>query len=419
MKKEFLIDIRLFETEIARLGIDPAQKTVHFQYNESFLERNLYKSIFPYIFRRIKNIQSFNQFFDSSFQGLPPMIADSLPDAFGNSIFKTWFEHQKKQGQTLTNIELLSYVGNRGMGALEFFPNKTKLPLSEFSLHDLANISEQILQQKRGIKEWRFNEQALLNIFKLGTSAGGARPKVLIAENPLNKSITAGDIFENKNLNYYIVKLHLEMDEYNKSQIEFTYHQLVKKCGIQMMDSKLIDGKHFATLRFDRLHGEKHHCLTASGMSGWDFKSSTYASYENLFKLCLGIKLPLQDLEELYRRMVFNVTFANEDDHLKNHSFIYQKETDSWRLSPAYDITYSKNPLVNYRETQRALSINNKRNHIKFEDLQTVAKQFQIKKYKQIIDAVQSQIPQWNILAKNNGVHQYLIKSIEKDFAIF
>jgi len=150
------------------------------------------------------------------------------------------------------------------------------------------------------------------------------------------------------------------------------------------MDSKLIDDKHFATLRFDRQNGEKQHSITASGITGWDFKKPENSSYENLFRLSVDLKLPHKDIEQLFKRMVFNFVFANIDDHLKNFSFIYNKEKDRWNLAPAYDLTYPLDALKNYTRISRALSINGKRNGITRKDLLEIADQFTIKNPKAI-----------------------------------
>jgi len=156
------------------------------------------------------------------------------------------------------------------------------------------------------------------------------------------------------------------------------------------MDSKLIDDKHFATLRFDRQNGEKKHVLTASGITGWDYKSANNSSYENLFKLCSFLKIPHVQIEELFKRMVFNIVYGNVDDHLKNHAFIYDKVNDNWALSPAYDVTFALNLLLNFKNTKRALSVNGKRGNILLKDIYKLADDFTIKNPEGIIKKIQS-----------------------------
>src|SRR5699024_2328167 len=153
---------------------------------------------------------------------------------------------------------------------------------------------------------------------------------------------------------HYVVKLGIADSNYSREKLEYVYYQLAEDAGISMMPSKLIDGKHFATERFDRQHGKKQHILTATGLTGCDFKEPKNSNYENLFKLAIDLGLPHKDIQSLYRRMVFNVVFANTDDHLKNFSFIFNASENKWNLAPAYDLTYPLDALKNYLRVTRA-----------------------------------------------------------------
>lgn len=185
------------------------------------------------------------------------------------------------------------------------------------------------------------------------------------------------------------------------------------------MPSKLIEDKHFATLRYDRQHGEKQHVLTVTGLTGWDYKSQPEnSSYENVFKVALGLEVPHKDLQQLFKRMVFNLIFRNIDDHLKNHSFIYNKENDSWNLCPAYDLTYALNPLITFKSTSRALSINGKRTEITIKDVLTIAEAFAIKNPKGIIDEVQALKVRWMGIANELEIHERITKAIQKELYI-
>jgi len=274
------------------------------------------------------------------------MIADSLPDVFGNIIFKKWMESGSKEFNQISVIEQLAYVADRGMGALEYRPSKELPQSSSIDLTEIITVLKEVLQAKDEQHESRLNHEALLNIFKIGSSAGGARPKILISEHKTSGEIIPGDLNHSSEYNHYLIKLHLD-DElgYSREVVEYCYYLTANHLGITMMPSKLIEQKHFATLRFDRQNGQKKHILTATGLTGWDYQSPKDSSYENLFELALFLKVPHRDIEELFKRMVFNVVFFNSDDHLKNHSFIYDEEQDKWNISPAYDITYSLNPL--------------------------------------------------------------------------
>ena len=259
---------------------------------------------------------------------------------------------------------------------------------------------------------------ALLNIFKIGTSAGGARPKILISEHKETGEIIAGDRAIGDEYHHYLVKLHLDdSDGYNKEIVEYAYYLLAQEAGIEMMPSKLIENKHFATLRYDRQNGAKQHVLTVTGLTGWDFKSKPEnSSYENVFKVALGLEVPHKDLQQLFRRMVFNIVFRNVDDHLKNHSFIYDKENDRWNLGPAYDLTYALNPLITFKTTSRALSVNGKRTNITIKDALAVAEEFTIKNPKGIIEEMQGIKVRWVAIAEGLKIPKKIIDTINADF---
>ncbi len=418
MASKNTIEVRLFNLEIGKLDYDSNQSVCYFQYNPEFLASDKYSKLFPYIFKRVPFVQVFTQYEGETFRGLPPMIADSLPDMFGNRIFKEWFDtkHEKKK---ITTLEQLTYVADRGIGAIEYRPVKELPEVSKIEIEEMVQILEQVLQLKENTYSYGLNDLSLLNIFKIGTSAGGARPKILVAEHKTTGQIVAGDSLVSEDYNHYIVKLSIdESSGYSQEKVEYAYYLLTQEAGIEMMPSKLIDDKHFATLRYDRQYGEKQHVLTASGLTGWDFKKATDSSYENLFKLAVDLGVPHKDLQQLFKRMVFNVVFNNIDDHLKNHSFIYNKEKDNWSLAPAYDITYALNPLLNYTNVSRALSINGKRQDIKLEDLLTIAEEHAIKNPKRIVAEIVSLTAKWNEIALDLSIPVKIIASIEEDFTI-
>lgn len=419
MAKNEIISVFCFGQEIGRLGFDENLHRSSFQYNPEFLQRNQYTNLFPQtgIVKRVSQVQLFDQFNSDTFRGLPPMIADSLPEVFGNIIFQKWLEANAKQFSQISVIEQLAYVADRGMGALEFRPSKELPHTSSINLSEIIEVLKEVLETKQQQHLASLNHEALLHIFKMCTSAGGARPKILISIHKDTGEIIPGDLNHSIDYEHYLVKLHLDDDlGYSKEVIEYCYYQTATQLGINMMPSKLIDHKHFATLRFDRLHGKKKHVLTATGLTGWDFQSPKDSSYENLFELALFLKVPHRDMEELFRRMVFNVIFCNSDDHLKNHSFIYNEVEDGWNLSPAYDVTYSLNPLLNYKRTIRALSINGKRVEVTLTDLLTIADAYTIKNAKNVVKEVQQAIDYWNERAHELGLPSIIINRIQTEF---
>ena len=418
MARDKALAIIAFGQEIGKLGYDIDQGKAIFQYNPEFLESGQYAKLFPFIFKRTKPAQVFTEFQQDTFQGLPPMIADSLPDTFGNIIFQEWLT--ARGIQKVTPLEQLAYVADRGMGALEYKPVKELPNTTSVDIDGIISILEKVLKLKDNTSGASLDELSLLNVFKIGTSAGGARPKIIISEHKKTGKIIAGDKETSEDYNHYLVKLHLDdSDSYNKEKVEYAYYLLAQEAGIDMMPSKLIENKHFATLRYDRQHGEKQHVLTVTGLTGWDFKSQPEnSSYENVFKVALGLKVPYKDLQQLFKRMVFNVVFRNVDDHLKNHSFIYNKEENKWNLGPAYDLTYALNPLFTFKTTSRALSINGKRTEITIKDLLTIAEEFVIKNPKGIIEDVQELRSRWMEIGGGLKVPSIILHKINSDLII-
>lgn len=414
-----VITLRCFGQEIGRIGYDENKLRSSFQFHPDFLIQNRYTHLIPEtgILKKVSKVQLFTQFNTDTFRGLPPMIADSLPDVFGNIIFKKWLEFKDKQFEKISVLEQLAYVANRGMGAFEFEP---RIPISKTDSLDLSEIISvlgKVLHSKESVEEDELNSHALLNIFKMGTSAGGARPKILISENKQSGLIIPGDLIYSNDFDHYLVKLQLDDDfGFSRELIEYSYYLTATYLGLTMMPSKLIDQKHFATLRFDRVDGKKKHVLTATGLTGWDFQQPKDSHYENLFELALFLKIPNSELEELFKRMIFNIVFCNTDDHLKNHSFRYNELEDKWNLAPAYDLTYSLNPLLNYKRYSRALAVNGKRVNITLGDVLQIAEKFTIKNPKSIVLKIQEGIDFWSQKANKLNIPNEIILSIQKDF---
>jgi serine/threonine-protein kinase HipA len=418
MARNEWIRVFCFGIEIGVLGRDEDRALSFFHYNPEFLASERWLNLIPNtrIILRIPEMQLFKQFNNDTFRGLPPMFADSLPDMFGNMVFKTWLEQNNKRVEPLSVLEQLTYVADRGMGAFTYVPKQAIPAASNINLHEIVDVLKQVLNLKEQRTGNTFNHESLLNIFKIGTSAGGARPKILIAQHKQDGHILPGDLLVSDEYDQYLVKLHIEDEwRYNREVLEYAYYLTAVHCGISMMESKLIDEQHFATKRFDRKNGERIHVLTASGMAGWDYKDPEKSSYENLFDLALHLKVPHADMEELFKRMVFNVVFANRDDHLKNHSFCYNPELDAWRLAPAYDITYSLNPLLNYQHVARALSINQKRKDIGLTDIQSIAEKYTIRRYERIIDEVYAGIDFWRDCINSLNIPKAIVERIEQD----
>jgi serine/threonine-protein kinase HipA len=417
MAKNTLIDLFCFDQEIGRIGYDENSKKSFFQYNPAFLKSGAYTNLFPTIFKRTETTQVFSEYNSDSFKGLPPMIADSLPDIFGNIVFEAWLESSHEDFKKISVIEQLAYVANRGMGALEYRPGFKTSKDATIDIDEIVEVLKLVLENKQNTTEARLDGKALLNVFKIGTSAGGARPKIVVSENKETGAIIPGDLEYSDKFNHYLVKLNMGDEEgYNREVVEYCYYLTATGTGITMMPSKLIEDKHFATLRFDRQNGMKKHVLTASGLSGWDYKDPANSSYENLFELASYLKIPYRQLDELFRRMVFNIVFGNTDDHLKNHSFIYDENEDKWDLAPAYDLTYALNPFIKFMRVSRVLAVNNKRAEITVPDILTIAEKYTIKNPKGIIDEVQEAKALWLKNAQELNIPDRVVKAISKEF---
>lgn len=421
MASNKFIEVHCFDMEIARIGYDENAGKTTFQYNKDYLESGVYPNLFPLIIKRTKTAQAFFEFNNEAFRGLPPMIADSLPDMFGNLIFKAWLETREHGSKKISVLEQLTYVANRGMGALEYRPAKAMPKHTNIDINEITEILKKVLDSKSETGGHELSTDTLLNIFKIGTSAGGARPKILVSRHRETGRIIPGDLETGDNYQHFLVKLSLEQPYgYSTEVIEYAYYQTAIALGIDMMPSELIDGKHFATERFDRQQGEKVHMLTASGMTGWEFnKHGLESSYENLLKLALHIRLPQKDIEQLYRRMVFNLCYFNIDDHLKNHAFLYDRENSKWTLAPAYDITYALNPELNITKSSRALSIGGKRTDIQLQQLLELAEQFTIKNPKGIIAEIQKGAALLEQKLLGLAIPKRTIERIKRDFVKF
>lgn len=415
------IKVQLFGKEIGILAYQAITGKSYFQYNEAFLKENVLKNIFPFGIKRVSKIQIFNNLNNKTFKGIPAVFADSLPDDFGNTIYQEWIKAHELSTKELTPIHQLAYMANRGMGALEYFPAKIIETTTEVNLATVSEILKEVLRKKKGIEALKLSDFALLNIFKIGSSAGGARPKVIVSEHKETGKLIPGDIVYSEEYKHYLVKLDLRKDEqtYNRGLVEYAYYKMAIASGINMMPTKLISGQHLATERYDRVAGKKIHVLTATGVSGLDFREEAPSSYETLFKIANYLNVPPTEIDAIFRRMVFNFVFHNTDDHLKNHSFQYSPNLDAWNITPAYDINYSLDALNKWPGIVHALSLNNKRKGITLADLLAIAKEYSVNAPKTIIKEVETATYSWLATAKEIGVPENVAQSIKEDFTYF
>lgn len=378
-----------------------------------------------------KRIFSFPELRDvKTFKGLPGLLADVLPDDYGNLLINSWLAQNGRPENSMNPVEMLCFIGTRGMGALEFEPSQFNVNKRAFDIEvdSLVAISQKMLYKKEGFSaNLNQNEQeAMMNILKIGTSAGGARPKAIIAYNEKTGQVKSGQTNAPKGFEHWLIKLDTVSDvQFGTStgygRIEMAYYLMAKAAGIKMMECRLYEENgraHFMTKRFDREVGDqKHHIQTLCAMQHFDFNQITSFSYEQLFQTMRLLKLPYPQAEQLYRRMVFNVIARNCDDHTKNFAFRLKKEGD-WELSPAYDICFAYRPDSDW-VSQHNLSINGKRTDITREDLLTVAKSMNIKKANTIIQQIDQAVKRWYEFAEAVNVENKMKESIGRSHLIY
>ena len=353
-------------------------------------------------------------------EGIPGLIYDSLPDKFGNDLLRTYFTEKGLVESDIDVLAKLQYIGKRGMGALEFRPvTEIKQMEDVISLEEIEKISTLSTQGKEALKSDIKDKDALLQILHIGTSAGGARAKALIAINKENGTIKSGQLPLGSDYGYYLIKI----DGANKTKLEepsgygrleFAYSQMAKDCNIRMTECSLYKNLHFLTKRFDRdENGDKIHVHSLCGLLGLDYNKVGQYSYEHYFMAARHLGLGQNDMEEIYRRMVFNVLVYNCDDHTKNFSFMMDQK-GKWSLSPAFDLCYSYNNQNEWVNGHN-MRINNKRINITYEDIMTVGKKFNIKKRKVIFDKIKKIVDAFPQYAFKIKVEQELVDQVEKN----
>lgn len=365
-----------------------------------------------------------NSVFDT-FKGLPGLLADALPDKYGNQLINLWLAQQGRPIDSMNPVEKLCFIGSRGMGAMEFEPTVLKESKRTFSIEidSLVSIAQKMLEKREAFSTnlKKDEEQAVLEILKIGTSAGGARPKALIAWNEKTGAVKSGQTKAPNGFEHWLIKLDGVSEEqlggtHGYGRVEMAYYNMAIACGIEMMPSRLLEENgraHFMTKRFDREGAEvKHHTQTFCALKHFDFNLVNSFSYEQLFQCMRELKLSYKDAEQMFKRMVFNVIARNCDDHTKNFSFLLKKE-GKWELAPAYDVCHAFRPGSEW-VSQHALSINGKRKDITKADLLVVGKSINSKKASEIIDEINYTVNQWKTFANGVNVKTYLRDEIAK-----
>lgn len=366
-------------------------------------------------------IYSFGNLSQDTFLGLPGLLADALPDAYGKALLDRWLATVDR---TFANpVERLCYQGKRSMGALEFVPAQDNFleKGAKIEIDSLVHVAREVLNQKAELDTniQVDTREALANIIKVGTSAGGQRAKAVIAYNDKTGEVRSGQINAPKGFEHWLLKLdgvtNAELgDPKHFGQIEYVYYLMALKAGIEMTECRLLtenDRAHFMTKRFDRRNGNaKIHMQTLCGIAHFDYKMLRAYSYEQAFQVMRQLRLPYTQAEQMFRRMVFNVVARNQDDHTKNISFLMDKD-GVWNLSPAYDVSWAYNPNGEWT-SQHQMSINNKWDDIGMDDFLVVAGTMNIKRPREIIEQVADAVSHWSVLAKEYDIPRSTIRQI-------
>jgi len=360
-----------------------------------------------------------------TFRGLPGLLADVLPDKYGNQLINVWLAQNGRPINSMNPVEQLCFIGARGMGALEFEPTQLKTGKQAFTVEikSLVDIAQRILSKREQFEEnlQEDEQKAMMEILKIGTSAGGARPKAVIAYNEATKEVKSGQAKAPKGFEHWLIKLDGVSDaQFGVSKgygrVEMAYYLMAKDCGVEMMECQLLEENgraHFMTKRFDREGNEtKHHIQTLCAMQHFDFNEVTSYSYEQLFQTMRILRLPYPQAEQMYRRMVFNVLAKNCDDHTKNFAFRLKKD-QRWEITPAYDVCHAYKPEHRW-VSEHALSINGKRTGITKDDLVMVAKSMNIKRADAIIEEISKKVATWDVYAEITKVSPELKNAIKE-----
>lgn len=399
---------------------------IAFQYQKDFINSGI--EVAPIKMPLSAKTFSFPSLEEKTFSGLPGMIADSLPDKFGNIVIKSYLESQGRAENSLTTLEKLCYTGKRGMGALEFEPSANVLNVTEsVDISALTKLASDILSKREKVKI-KYDNNMIGQLMQGGSSVGGARAKTLIAWNPETNDIRSGQIDAGEGYEYWLLKFDAitnnkdkdtEPDNPEYTKIEYAYYLMAKQAGIDMSECRLLKENghcHFMTKRFDRFgtKGDKLHMQSLCAIAHMDFNTPRIHSYEEAFDVMYKLKLSKSEIIQFFRRMVFSECAKNYDDHTKNVTFLMDRK-GKWKLSPAYDETFSYNPTSIWVSAHQML-INGKAEDITLRDIMETAKKAKIteKKALQVIDEVTKAISMWNIFAAEAGLSLNNTQIIQK-----
>lgn len=411
--------VNLWGRTIGAVSLEDNATVATFEYEPAFTGSGI--ELAPLMMPLSSRLYSFPALNPETFHGLPGLLADSLPDRFGSALIDAWLARSGRMPESFNAVERLCYTGSRGMGALEYAP-ATRLGVSGSSLVEvdkLVALASEVLTHRNDLKDWfhdQGREKALRDILRIGTSAGGARAKAVIAWNPETNEVRSGQVKAGKGFEYWLMKFdgvsgnrdkELE-DPRGYGAIEYAYYRMAVDAGITMMPCRMFEEngrRHFMTKRFDRLDGGgKLHMQSLCGMAHYDFNQAGAYGYEQALQVIRRLELPMVAVEEQFRRMVFNIVARNQDDHVKNIAFLMDR-SGNWSLSPAFDMTYSYQPGGKWTSSHQ-MTMNGKQNGFTLEDFRACAKSASMKRGRAetIIAEVRNVVARWRDYADESSV---------------
>ena len=423
-----LAEVRLWGKTIGAVSLQDGEEAASFEYDAAFAQSGI--QVAPLVMPLSLRVYRFPALARPTFHGLPGLLADSLPDKFGNALIDAWLASQGRQADNFNAVERLCYTGERGMGALEFAPaiGPTARQATRIEVSKLVELASAVLTHRNNLHASfaaEGSEDALGDILRVGTSAGGARAKAVIAWNPQTHEVRAGQVKAGQGFEYWLLKFdgvsgnkdkELE-DPKGYGLIEYAYYLMALGCGIAMSECRLLkeNGRsHFMTRRFDRLAaGEKLHMQSLCALAHYDFNMAGAYSYEQALLVMRQLQLPMQAIEQQFRRMAFNIVARNQDDHVKNIAFLMTKSGE-WSLAPAFDMTYGFNPAGAWTANHQ-MTMNGKRDHFTMQDFNACAKTASMKRGRaaKIVAEVQATVSTWKTFADRAGVPEGVRKKIQ------
>jgi len=424
-----LAEVRLWGRTIGAVSLADESRFAAFQYEPAFAGSGI--QVAPLTLPLSDQVYVFPELPERTFHGLPGLLADSLPDRFGNALIDAWLATEGRSAESFNAVERLCYTGARGMGALEFRPalGPRPQPARQIEIDALVKLASDILSQRRSLKASFASERrkhALNDILRVGTSAGGARAKAVIAWNPETNEVRSGQVATDAGFSYWLLKFdgvagnkdkELE-DPKGYGAIEYAYSLMAKAAGITMSECRLLEEngrRHFMSRRFDRLEsGEKLHMQSLGALAHFDFNQAGAYAYEQALLTIRQLNLPMEAVEEQFRRMTFNLVARNQDDHVKNIAFLMDK-AGRWSLAPAFDLTYSYNPAGHWTATHQ-MTMNGKRDDFTLADFRACAKSALMKRGRaeSILEEVRTAVAHWPAFADQAEVAKEWRKPIQK-----